>query len=51
LEVWIEGEETRPPYAAALTPEGRHLITANPDGSIYILRPTGRDEVFRVPRD
>jgi WD40 repeat protein len=29
---------TRYLHGAALTPEGRHVATANPDGTIYILR-------------
>jgi WD40 repeat protein len=36
-------------HALALSPEGRYLATANPDGSIYVLRLAGPGEVFRVP--
>jgi WD40 repeat protein len=36
-------------HAVALTPEGRHLATANPDGTVYVLRLAKRGEVFRVP--
>jgi len=35
--------------AIALTPEGRHLVTGNSDGTIYILRLAKVGEVFRVP--
>ena len=30
-------------HGVALTPEGRHVATANPDGTIYILRLAARD--------
>jgi WD40 repeat protein len=33
----------------AFTPEGRYLATANPDGTVYILRLARRGEVFQVP--
>ncbi len=32
----------------ALTPEGRFLATANPDGTIYVLKLAERGDVFRV---
>jgi serine/threonine protein kinase/WD40 repeat protein len=35
--------------ALALSPEGRHLVTANPDGTIAILRLAKAGAVFRVP--
>ena len=25
-------------HGVALTPEGRYLITANPDGTVYVIR-------------
>jgi WD40 repeat protein len=50
--VWWRNVGVRPPqgwpvrlfpdggriHGVAFTPEGRHLITANPDGTIYVLR-------------
>jgi len=36
-------------HGVALTPEGRYLATANPDGTVYILRLAERGEVFQVP--
>jgi WD40 repeat protein len=36
-------------HAIALTPEGRHLVTANTNGTIYVLRLAKVGEVFRVP--
>jgi WD40 repeat protein len=35
----------------ALSPEGRYLATANPDGSVYLLRLARPGEVFGVPAD
>jgi WD40 repeat protein len=35
--------------AIAFSPEGRHLVTANPDGTIAIFRLAGRGSVFRIP--
>jgi len=35
----------------AFTPEGRYLATANPDGTVYILRLAKQGEVFEVPAD
>jgi WD40 repeat protein len=35
--------------AVALAPEGRHLVTANSDGTIAILRLTKRGDLSRVP--
>jgi serine/threonine protein kinase/WD40 repeat protein len=35
--------------AVALSPEGRHLVTGNSDGTISILRLAKAGEVFRVP--
>jgi hypothetical protein len=35
--------------AAAFTPEGRHLVTANADGTISVLRLAKTGKVFRVP--
>ncbi len=37
------------PQAVAFTPEGRHVVTANPDGSIGVLRLAKAGDVFRVP--
>ena len=34
-------------YGAAFTPEGRYLATANPDGTIYVLKLAERGVVFR----
>jgi WD40 repeat protein len=36
---------------AALTPDGRHLVTANPDGTLYVLRLAERGVVFGVPAE
>jgi WD40 repeat protein len=36
-------------HGIALSPEGRHLATANPDGSIYILRLARPGETVRLP--
>jgi hypothetical protein len=33
----------------AMSPEGRHLMTANADGTIYVLRLAKKGEVSRVP--
>jgi WD40 repeat protein len=33
----------------AMTPEGRHLITGNPDGTLYVLRLAPPGTVFQVP--
>jgi WD40 repeat protein len=35
-------------HAVAFTPEGRYLATANPDGTVYVLRLAEPGEVFRV---
>jgi WD40 repeat protein len=35
-------------HGVAFTPEGRYLATANPDGTVYVLRLTHRGEVFQV---
>jgi serine/threonine protein kinase/WD40 repeat protein len=35
--------------AVAFAPEGRHLVTANPDGTIAVFRLAKAGEVFRVP--
>jgi WD40 repeat protein len=35
--------------AVVLSPEGRHLVTANSDGTIAILRLARAGTVFRVP--
>jgi serine/threonine protein kinase/WD40 repeat protein len=35
--------------ALAFTPEGRHLLAANPDGTIAVLRLAKAGDVFRVP--
>jgi WD40 repeat protein len=34
--------------AIDFTPEGRHVVTANPDGTLYVLRLAGRGEAFEV---
>jgi WD40 repeat protein len=36
-------------HEIALSPEGRHLATANPDGSIYILRLARQGETVQLP--
>jgi WD40 repeat protein len=36
-------------YGIALTPEGRYLATANPDGTVYVLRLADPGAVFRPP--
>lgn len=41
--------KTQSLYGVAFTPEGRHLATANPDGTIYILRLAKQGEVYQVP--
>ena len=33
----------------ALTPEGRNLITGNPDGTLYVLRLAPPGTVFPTP--
>jgi WD40 repeat protein/serine/threonine protein kinase len=35
-------------HCVALSPEGRYLATANPDGTVYILRLADLGQVFRV---
>lgn len=35
--------------AVAFSPEGRHLVTANPDGTLTIVRLAKTGEVFRAP--
>src|SRR5262249_54533631 len=42
---------TRYLLSAALTPEGRYLATANPDGTVYVLRLAKQGEVFHVPAE
>jgi WD40 repeat protein len=37
-------------YGIALSPEGRHLAVANPNGTVYILRLAKAGEVFEVPK-
>jgi WD40 repeat protein len=39
---------TRYVHGVALTPEGRYLATANPDGTIYILKLADKGEVFQA---
>jgi WD40 repeat protein len=36
-------------HKVAFTPEGRYLATANPDGTVYVLRLAERGEMFQVP--
>jgi WD40 repeat protein len=36
-------------HAVAFTPEGRHLATANPDGTVYVLRLAERGTTYRIP--
>ena len=36
-------------HGVALTPEGRHVVTANPDGTISVLRLARPGEVYEVP--
>jgi WD40 repeat protein/tRNA A-37 threonylcarbamoyl transferase component Bud32 len=35
--------------SVAFTPEGRYLATANPDGTVYVLRLAAPGKVFQVP--
>jgi hypothetical protein len=35
--------------AVVFSPEGRHLLTANPDGSLGLFRLATAGKVFRVP--
>jgi hypothetical protein len=42
---------TRWLLGVALTPEGRYLATANPDGTVYVLRLAKQGEVFQVPAE
>jgi hypothetical protein len=35
-------------HSIALSPEGRHLAVANPDGTVYLLRLAERGEVLTV---
>jgi WD40 repeat protein len=42
---------TRWLLCVALTPEGRYLATANPDGTVYVLRLAKQGEVFQVPAE
>jgi WD40 repeat protein/tRNA A-37 threonylcarbamoyl transferase component Bud32 len=37
-------------HCAALSPEGRYLATANPDGTVYLLRLAEPGEVYEVPQ-
>ena len=37
-------------HGVAFTPEGRHLLTANPDGAVSVLRLAQRGEVYNVPK-
>jgi WD40 repeat protein len=38
-------------HSVTLTPEGRYLATANPDGTVYFLRLAERGTVYQVPPD
>ncbi len=38
-------------HSIALSPEGRHLALANPDGTVYLLRLAKQGEVLRVAAD
>jgi WD40 repeat protein/serine/threonine protein kinase len=38
-------------HSIALSPEGRHLSVANPDGTVYLLRLAKPGEVYRVAAD
>ena len=38
-------------HSIALSPEGRHLAVANPDGTVYLLRLAKQGEVLRVAAD
>ncbi|HKI31480.1 MAG TPA: protein kinase [Gemmataceae bacterium] len=42
---------TKSLHGVAFTPEGRHLVTANPDGSLYVLRLARPGEVLQLPAD
>ena len=35
-------------HGIAMTPEGRYLATANPDGTVYVLRLARQGEVPRL---
>jgi WD40 repeat protein len=37
-------------HGVAFTPEGRHLLTANPYGRVSVLRLAERGTVYRVPQ-
>jgi WD40 repeat protein len=36
-------------HGVAFSPEGRYLVTANSDGTVYVLRLAKQGEVFQVP--
>jgi hypothetical protein len=40
----------RPIQCVAFSPEGRHLATANPDGTVYVLRLAEPGVVAEVDR-
>jgi WD40 repeat protein len=37
-------------HCVALSPEGRYLATAHPNGMVYVLRLAGRGQVLRFPK-
>jgi WD40 repeat protein len=37
-------------HGVAFTPEGRYLVTANPDGTVYVLRLAKLGDVFQVQK-
>jgi serine/threonine protein kinase/WD40 repeat protein len=41
--------DAEPVEAVAFAPEGRHFVTANPDGTIAVFRLAKAGDVFRVP--
>jgi WD40 repeat protein/serine/threonine protein kinase len=49
-EIRLFPEGTTFLHGVAFTPEGRYAVTANPDGTLYVLRLAKRGEVFGVSK-
>jgi WD40 repeat protein len=49
LQLFPPGEPVL--HGIAFTPEGRYVATANPDGTVYVLRLAERGVVYQVPPD